>query len=91
MNIQAYDSSLIKVAYTFPEFEAIYTIRSSATDSVTYKAVSGQFRNTGFDMGEVLGDFHFKMKNILNPLDSLMITEGFYRIYLDQYNRVISR
>jgi hypothetical protein len=91
MNIHAYDSSLIKVAYTCPEFEAIYTIKSSATDSVTYKAVSGQFRNTGFEMGEIMGDFHFKMKNILNPLDSLMITEGYFRIYLDQFNRVISR
>jgi len=91
MNIQAYDSSLLKVTYKYPEFEARYTIKTSETDSVTYKAVSGEFRNTGFEMGEMIGDFHFKMKNILDPLDSLMITEGFYRIYLDQYNRDVSK
>ena len=85
--IQAYDSTFTENLFIYPDFEAVLTVELPDGNSKTYKAVDGQFRITGQEMWDVLGDFHFKVKNIADPLDSLMITEGFYRIFLEDHNR----
>jgi hypothetical protein len=85
--IQLYDSTFIENVFNFPAFEAVLTVELPDGNSKTYKAADGQFRITGQEMWDVLGDFHFKVKNIADPLDSLMITEGFYRIFLEDHNR----
>jgi hypothetical protein len=89
--IQAYDSTYTKTIYPYPEFEAEFTVELSNGNSKVYKATAGEFRIIGQEMGDVLGDFHFKVKNILDPLDSLMITSGYYRIWLEKYDRIFTR
>jgi hypothetical protein len=89
--IQVYDSTFIENVFNFPAFEALLTVELPDGNSKTYKAVAGQFRITGQEMWDVLGDFHFKVKNIADPVDSLMITEGFYRIFLEDHNRYFSK
>jgi hypothetical protein len=59
--------------------------------SKTYEAVSGQFRILGEEHGNLRGDFNFKAKNVLNATDSVMITEGYFDIYLDTYDRTFPK
>jgi len=89
--IQAYDTTFTENVFDFPAFEAVLTVELPDGNSKTYKATAGQFRITGQEMWDVIGDFHFKVKNITDPIDSLMITEGFYRIFLEDYNRYFSK
>ncbi|MCX6332990.1 MAG: hypothetical protein NT092_01635 [Bacteroidia bacterium] len=89
--IQAYDASFTKTIFPYPSFEAKFTVELADGKSKIYQATAGEFRITGQEMGDVVGDFHFKVKNIVNPLDSLMITAGYYRIWLERYDRVFSK
>jgi hypothetical protein len=89
--IQAYDTTYIENVFDFPAFEAMLTVELPDGKSKIYQATAGQFRITGQEMWDVLGDFHFTMKNVANPLDSLMITQGFYRIFLEDHNRYFSK
>lgn len=91
LSIQAYDTSFEKSIFPFPLFEARLGVELPGGQSKTYHAVAGEFRITGQDMGDVIGDFHFKMRNEADPLDSLMITEGFYRIWLERSDRYFSK
>ncbi len=68
--IQAYDSTYIENVFDFPAFEATLTVELPDGKSKIYQATAGQFRITGQEMWDVLGDFHFKVKNIDDPLDS---------------------
>jgi hypothetical protein len=86
--IQAYDYTFTKTLFTYPQFEAVYKVELPEGLSKTYKAVSGEFRLLGVDMGELSGDFHFKLKNTLNPLDSIMMNEGYFRIWLEYKDRL---
>lgn len=89
--IQAYDITYIENVFDFPAFEARLTVELPDGKSKIYQAAAGQFRITGQEMWDVLGDFHFKMKNITDANDSLMITQGFYRIFLEDHNRYFSK
>jgi hypothetical protein len=89
--IQAYDSTYIENVFDFPAFEARLTVELPDGKSKIYQATAGQFRITGQEMWDVQGDFHFKVKNIADPLDSMMITQGYYRIFLEDYNRHFSK
>ncbi len=89
--IEAYDETFNKVVFTFPEFSAYYIVQLEGGESKTYQAVSGQFRILGEDHGNMRGDFNFKAKNILDALDSVMITEGYFDIYLDAYDRTFPK
>jgi hypothetical protein len=91
LSIQAYDSTFAKMVYNFPEFEAEYRVELPAGQSKTYKASRGQFRFLGTQLSDLTGDFHFTVKNVLNPDDSIKINNGFFRIYLDQRDRVFSK
>jgi hypothetical protein len=91
LNIQAYDDSFTKTLFNYPDFQTEFTVELVGGNSKLYKSSSGQFRITGQEMGDVIGDFHFTMKNVLNPLDSLVITNGYYRIYLERRDRVFSK
>jgi hypothetical protein len=86
--MQAYDSTFEETMFYVPDIEATLTVELPDGNSKLYRAVSGDFRIIGQEMGDVLGDFHLKMKNIENPLDSLLITDGFFRIWLLRYDRV---
>jgi len=88
--IQAYDTTYTKTIFTHPAFEARFTIELADGKSKVYQASSGEFRITGQEMGDVIGDFHFKVKNVANPLDSLMINSGYFRIWLERYDRVFT-
>ena len=85
--IEAYDETFTKMLFTFPEFEAQYVVELDGGQSKTYRAVSGRFRILGTEQGNLRGDFYFKAKNIVNPLDSVMITEGYFDIFLESSDR----
>jgi hypothetical protein len=85
--IEAYDNTFTKVVFPFPEFSAIYIVQLDGGQSKTYQAVSGQFRILGQDNGNLRGDFNFKAKNVQNASDSVMITDGYFDIYLEAYDR----
>ncbi|MBG0860276.1 MAG: hypothetical protein IQL11_12295 [Bacteroidales bacterium] len=87
LDIDAYDSTRIKRVFTFPEFRAKYMLEISAGQLITYHATEGKFRLLAPREGDATGDFHFKMKNIANPNDSIMIENGYFRIWLDKYDR----
>jgi hypothetical protein len=89
--IQAYDSTFTRTTFAFPSFQAVLDVELPKGLSKTYKATTGEFRITGLDMGDVVGDFRLKMKNMLDPEDSLMITNGYFRIYLEHYSRVFTK
>jgi hypothetical protein len=89
--IEAYDNTFTKVIFPFPDFSAQYIVQLEGGQSKTYQAVSGQFRILGEDHGNLRGDFNFKAKNVLNASDSVVITEGYFDIYLDQYDRTFPK
>jgi hypothetical protein len=89
--IQAYDYTFTKLLFNYPEFQVNFTIELPEGISKTYKAAGGQFRILGQEMGDLTGDFHFKMKNVLNPLDSIMIENGYLRIWLEKRDRVFTK
>jgi hypothetical protein len=89
--IEAYDDSFTKVIFSFPEFSAQYIVELDGGQSKTYEAVSGRFRILGTEQGNLRGDFYFKAKNILNPSDSVMITEGYFDIFLKAYDRTFPK
>jgi hypothetical protein len=89
--IQAYDNSFEKTIFTYPAFEARFIVELAGGTSKIYQASAGQFRILGQEMGDVLGDFYFTMKNVSNPSDSLMVTGGYYRIWLEKYDRFFSK
>jgi hypothetical protein len=89
--ITAYDDSFTKITFPFPEFNAQYIVQLEAGQSKTYKAVSGQLRIFDENLGNLRGDFNFKAKNVLDTSDSVMITEGYFDIYLDAYDRTFPK
>ena len=89
--IQAYDNTFTKVIFPFPEFSAQYILQLEGGQSKTYQAVSGQLRILSEDHGNLRGDFNFKAKNVLDAQDSVMITEGYFDIYLDAYDRTFPK
>jgi len=86
--IEAYDNTFTKVVFPFPEFSAQYIVELDGGQSKTYQAVSGHFRILGDDNGNLRGDFNFKAKNIVNPSDSVMISDGYFDIFLENHDRI---
>ncbi len=89
--IEAYDDTFTKVIFSFPEFTAQYIVELNGGQSKTYEAVAGRFRILGTEQGNLRGDFYFKAKNILNPSDSVMITEGYFDILLEAHDRTFPK
>jgi hypothetical protein len=89
--IEAYDDLFTKVIFNFPEFTAQYIVELTGGQSKTYEAVSGRFRILGTEQGNLRGDFYFKAKNILNPQDSVIITEGYFDIFLENIDRTFPK
>jgi hypothetical protein len=89
--IEAYDDTFTKVIFSFPEFSARYIVELDGGQSKTYEAVSGRFRILGTEQGNLRGDFYFKAKNILNPSDSVIITDGYYDIFLNESDRTFPK
>lgn len=89
--ITAYDETFTKVYFPFPEFSASYIVQLDGGQSKTYQAVSGQFRILGQEQGNLRGEFNFKAKNVLDATDSVMITEGYFDIFLDVYDRTFPK
>jgi hypothetical protein len=85
--IQVYDSTFTKLVFPYPAFQAKYTSELPRGKSKTYQATAGEFRLLAPKEGDATGDFHFKMKNILDPADSIMIGNGYFRICLEKYDR----
>jgi hypothetical protein len=77
------DTGYLKIVYDYPAFNALLKVTPSGSSTKTYNATAGQFHMVGLQDADLTGDFHFKFKNEANPLDSLMITAGFFRIYLE--------
>lgn len=89
--IEAYDDTFTKIIFNFPEFTAQYIVELTGGQSKTYEAVSGRFRILGNENGSLRGDFFFKAKNILNSSDSVMITDGYYDIFLKNSDRIFPK
>ncbi len=89
--IDAYDETFTKVVFSFPAFSAQYIIQLEGGQSKTYQAVSGQFRILGQGNGNLRGEFSFKAKNILNASDSVMVTEGYFDIFLNTSDRTFPK
>jgi len=75
------------LVFPYPAFQAKYTSELPLGQSKTYQATAGQFRLLGPKEGDATGDFYFKMKNTLDPTDSIMIQNGYFRIWLKKYDR----
>lgn len=88
LTIEAYDESLTKVSFTFPEFSATWKQELGGGQSRTYNAVSGQFRILGNDHGNLRGEFSFRVKNINDPADELIISDGYFDIFLEESDRM---
>jgi hypothetical protein len=89
--IQAYDPTLTNLVFPFPSFQARYTVERSGGDSTIYKASSGEFRLLGKKSEDISGDFHFTLKNTENPDDSLVFTDGYFRICLEMHDRILPK
>jgi hypothetical protein len=87
ISILAPDSTFVKNTYTYPALSVIY----KTSGSKTYHATEGEFRLLGMTVGDIEGDFHCKLKNIANANDSLMITEGYFRIYLQYKDSLLTK
>jgi hypothetical protein len=81
------DTTLTKNIYVYPSFSVMYR----TSDSRIYHATSGEFRLLGIEVSDLVGDFHFKLKNVVNPNDSLTITEGYFTIYLQYQDSLLSK
>jgi hypothetical protein len=81
------DTSLVKNTYTYPAF----SVRFRTSDSRIYHATSGEFRLLGLQVPDLVGDFHFKLKNVANSNDSLTITEGYFTIYLQYQDSLLAK
>jgi hypothetical protein len=89
--LEAYDTTFVKLNFSFPDFSAQYIVELDGGQSKTYQAVSGQFRILGTEQGNLRGDFSFKAKNILDVSDSVMITEGYFDIFLENHDRMFPK
>ena len=89
--LEAYDTTFAKVVFAFPDFSAQYIVELDGGQSKTYQAVSGQFRILGTEQGNLRGEFNFKAKNILDVSDSVMITEGYFDIFLENHDRTFQK
>lgn len=81
------DTTFAKNTYTYPAFSVEYI----TGDSRTYHATEGEFRLLGIEAGDLIGDFHCKLKNVTNVNDSLMITEGYFRIFLQYQDTLLTK
>jgi hypothetical protein len=81
------DSTFTKNSYTYPAFSVEYKTGGSKT----YHATEGEFRLLGLEMWDIIGDFHCKLKNVVNPDDSLMITDGYFRIFLEYRDSLLAK
>jgi hypothetical protein len=81
------DSTLTKSTYAYPSF----SVMCKTSDSRIYRATSGEFRLLGIKVFDLVGDFHFKLKNIENPNDSLTITEGYFMTYLQYQDSLLAK
>lgn len=89
--LEAYDTTFSKLVFAYPEFNAQYSVELDGGQSKTYQAVSGRFRILGTEHGNLRGDFNFKAKNILNASDSVMITDGYFDIFLENRDRTFPK
>ena len=87
--IQAIDTTFKKYSFPVPASQAKYTITPSNGGSKTYEASSGELRLFGEEMGDIAGDFNFTLKEITNPDDSVVITDGYFRIWLQKQDRIL--
>ncbi|MGD0341475.1 MAG: hypothetical protein ABSA76_07195 [Bacteroidales bacterium] len=81
------DTTFKKNTYLYPAFSARY----KTSDSKTYNATAGQFSLQGLAEFDIVGDFKFTFKNVVNPNDSIMITEGYFRIYLVYQDSILTK
>lgn len=84
ISIWARDTTSLKTLYPYTDITAVLT--QPIGDGVgvkTYNPVSGQFRMVGLVEYDITGDFNFKFKLPSYPNDSVMITAGFFRIFLE--------
>jgi len=89
LDIRIYDSTLTRKVFAYPTFNIEYIIKQTAGLSKTYQPTDGEFRFLGPKEGDVTGDFYFKMKNISDPDDSIMINNGYFRIWLEKIDRIL--
>ena len=89
--LEAYDTTFSEVIFAFPDFTAQYIVELDGGQSKTYQAVSGRFRILGTEHGNLRGEFDFKAKNILNASDSVMVTEGYFDIFLENHDRTFPK
>jgi hypothetical protein len=91
ISIWARDTTLLKTQYDYPAFNASMVVTPIGGPTKLYTATTGQFRMIGLVEADITGDFHFKVKNITNSNDSLMLTQGYFRIYLEFADTVLSK
>jgi hypothetical protein len=90
-SIEAYDETFTRTTFSFPEFTGTWKQEFTAGQPKTYTAVSGRLRILGNTGGNLRGDFSFKARNIQNPLDSVMITDGYFDIFLEETDRTVTK
>ena len=81
------DTTLVKNTYVYPAFSVLYR----TSDFRIYHATDGELHLLGLQIFDKVGDFHFKLKNVANPNDSLMITKGYFTIYLQYKDSLLAK
>jgi len=89
--MQAYDTTFEKLVFPYPDFQTEYTVELSQGAKKIYEATAGEFRLLGTEQGDIRGDFHFTLKNQTNPDDSLVVNDGYFRIWLEKKERTFPK
>lgn len=89
--IRACDTTLTKNTYNVPAFNATYYVKPDAGDYKIYDATNGEFRLLGMQAGDIIGDYHCTVKNRIDSKDSIMIQDGYFRIWLDYQDSVLTK
>jgi hypothetical protein len=87
IKIEAYDSSFIRLSYTYPDFQASYVV--GVGNIKQYHAINGQFTISEINNGTIVGYFSFDAVSQSDNSDTICIREGYFEYTLSEYERNI--
>lgn len=85
---EAYDSSFVRTHFDFSNLKAKYACNDSLGNSKSYDAINGELSITKEENGILFGKFMFVFTNILDPTDTITVSDGYFEITLEKHDRV---
>ena len=86
--IEAYDSTLVRTHFDFGNLTAKYAYTDSKGKAQSYNAVNGELSILKEASGILFGNFDFTFLNILDNTDTIFVSDGYFEISLEKYDRV---